>query len=149
MGENTNARTTLNTKSVKVATIKSFIVPVPLKIPSQTSFRQGELLGHTGQAGMAAGDHVHIDQSLYPDDYVVSYGVYCTYGNLCAAQEHSTYPDLVWYLGGTETIVQELGNDFEVYPQHPTPSGNMSLARLLLLWMKKKGGKYGKRIIRL
>lgn len=127
----------------------TFTVVHDANIPSQTSFRQGELLGHTGRAGQAMGDHVHLDQSLYPDDYVVSYGIYCPgYGNLCAAQEHSTYPDLVWYLGGTETIVQTLSNDFEVYPDHPgPPAGNLTTVMLLCLYKKMKGGKkHGKRI---
>ena len=113
-------------------------------IPSQTSFSQGDLIGHTGTAGFATGDHVHIDQSLYPDDYPVSYGITCSGGNVCAAQEHSTYPDLVFYLGGTETIVQELGNDFEVCPFEPEPA-KLSAAMLLLLMKKKrKEDQHGK-----
>lgn len=125
----------------------TFTVVHDESIPSQTSFSQGELIGHTGQAGQAAGDHVHLDQSLYADDYPVSYGIYCTYGNLCAAQAHSALPDEVWYLGGTEQIVRPLGNDFEVYPQHPEPSGNILAAMLLLLYTKKKkGGRNVKRI---
>lgn len=106
-------------------------------IPSQTSFSQGQLIGHTGTAGFVTGDHVHIDQSLFPDDYPVSYGVYCSGGNLCSAQAHSTYPDLVFYLGGTETIVNLQGMEFDTIPDHPGPGpetgGNLGAVMLLLI----------------
>ena len=38
--ENTKASTTRRIRSVKVATIKFFISPAPLKIPSATSFAE-------------------------------------------------------------------------------------------------------------
>ncbi len=113
----------------------TFTVVHDESIPSQTSFRQGELLGHTGQGGYAVGDHVHLDQSLYADDYPVDYGVTCAYGNSCAAQAHSTYPQDVFYLGGSETIVNLQGMTFETVPDHPGPGG--SLPTVMLLLMKK------------
>lgn len=118
-----------------------------VSIPAQSSFRQGELIGHTGTAGFVTGDHVHLDQSLYPDDYIVSYGIYCAGGNLCYAQEHSTYPDLVFYLGGTETIINLQGMEFERVPDSPG-GGGLSKAVLLLFMKKaKKGNKHGKKYI--
>lgn len=114
-------------------------------ITSQTSFSQGDLIGRTGTSGYAFGDHVHIDQSLYADDYPVSYGITCSGGNVCAAQEHSTYPQDVFYLGGTETIINLQGMSFQTVPS--TPSGGLTPTKLMLLLVKKrkeleKNGKF-------
>ena len=99
----------------------SFMFAHDNAIPSQTSFRQGELIGHTGTAGQVTGDHVHIDQSLIRNDTSVSYGVTCAYGNLCYALSGSDLPANVFYITGSETIVQTLGNNFVTVPVQPTP----------------------------
>lgn len=101
-------------------TYVSFLFAHDNNIPSQTSFSQGQLIGHTGTAG-GVGDHVHLDQSLIHNDVITNYGIYCSYGNLCYALGASTYPADVFYLTGTETIVQTLGNNIPTVPQHPTP----------------------------
>lgn len=102
-------------------TYVSFLFAHDNNIPSQTSFRQGELIGHTGTAGQVTGDHVHLDQSLHQNDGVVSYGITCAYGNLCYALQYSTYADDVFYITGNETIVRPLSSNFQVVPDHPDP----------------------------
>lgn len=101
-------------------TYVSFLFAHDNNIPSQTSFSQGQLIGHTGTAG-GVGDHVHLDQSLIQNDVITNYGIYCSYGNLCYALGASAYPADVFYLTGTETIVQTLGNNIPVVPVQPTP----------------------------
>jgi hypothetical protein len=98
----------------------SFLFAHDNSIPSQTSFRQGELIGHTGTAG-GVGDHVHIDKSLIANDVITNYGIYCGYGNLCYALGASQYPVDVFYISGNETIVETLGNNFQTIPDEPGP----------------------------
>ena len=105
-------------------------------IPSQTYFHQGELIGHTGIAGQALGDHVHLDQSLRRNDTVVSYGITCAYGNLCYALQYSTYADDVFYITGNETIVRPLSSNFIVVPTQPTPPTPPTPRSGMPLWMK-------------
>lgn len=81
--------------------------------PPQTGHvNQGELLYYTGQSGMATGDHVHIDASLIANDNIVSYGYYCSGGNLCYALSESEEPFLIYYLTGDEDIINLRGMEF-------------------------------------
>ena len=89
--------------------------------PVVQGFTQGDLIGHTGTAGMVTGDHVHIDQSLRANARLVSYGYYCAYGNLCYALQDSTYPMNVFYLTGSETIVDTKGYSFTKWDGSITP----------------------------
>lgn len=111
-------------------------------IPSQTSFRQGELIGHTGTAG-GVGDHVHMDQSLIANDVPTSYGIYCTYGNLCYALSDSHLPDQVFYITGNESIVRPLSNNFQTVPTTPPTPPTPSVRRKMPLWMKYYTIKHG------
>lgn len=100
--------------------------------PAATSYRQGDLIYHTGVAGFVTGDHVHIDQSNINDAQLISYGYYCAGGNLCYALDGSEYPANIFYLSGNETIITTLGQDFETWDKPPGPtSGN--LAKFVLL----------------
>lgn len=90
--------------------------------PTKTHFRQGELIGHTGTTPreMVTGDHVHMDQSLYPRMPLVSYGVYCQgLGNLCYAMQDDCPVEQVFYLTGDETIVNTMGIEFETWTGSP------------------------------
>lgn len=80
--------------------------------PASGHVNQGDLLYYSGQSGMATGDHVHIDCSLIADDNIVSYGYYCSGGNLCYALSASEEPYLVFYTTGDEDIVNTQGMDF-------------------------------------
>ena len=146
-------------------TYVSFLFAHDENIPAATHYNQGDLIGHTGQktGGTigAIGDHVHIDQSLIRNDVITDYGVYCGYGNRCYALGQSAYAYDVFYLGGTETIVQTQGMTFQTIPSTPeppgpeppgpvTPTGELKAAVLLLLWKMKRGNKsYGRKRIRL
>jgi len=72
--------------------------------PSKTSFAQGELIGHTGTAGYASGDHVHIDQSPMAGAGLVTEGKYCRYGNKCWHLSNDIAPWLFWYINETRII---------------------------------------------
>ena len=80
--------------------------------PTKTSFKQGEVIAHTGTAGNVTGDHCHLDQSTLPNVGNVSYGVTCAYGNLCYALDGSTDPTKIYFINDTN-VVQTLGLNFE------------------------------------
>lgn len=82
--------------------------------PSQTSFKQGDLIAHTGVAGMATGDHCHLDQSPQANAGLVSYGITCAYGNLCYALAGSVDPTQIFFINDT-SIVQTLGLNFSAF----------------------------------
>ena len=87
--------------------------------PASGHVNQGDLLYYSGQSGMATGDHVHIDCSLIADDNIVSYGYYCSGGNLCYALSASEEPYLVFYTTGDEDIVNTQGMDFVEWTGSP------------------------------
>lgn len=103
--------------------------------PSATHLNQGDLVGHTGQAGQAIGSHVHMDQSNIARAPLISYGITCLGGNPCYALNGSQEPDQIFYITGDETIVQTQGLNFQLVPDTPTPpTGSM---KKLLLFSKK------------
>lgn len=125
----------------------SFLFAHDNNIPAATHFNQGDLIGHTGTAGFVTGDHVHIDQSLTRNDSLVNYGITCSGGNVCWALGGSVYPYQVFYLGGSETIINTQGMQFQTVPDIPEPAS----AAIVLLLMKKReeAQKHGKRVTRL
>ena len=105
--------------------------------PTVNHLNQGDLVGHTGRAGLATGDHVHLDQSPMINAPIINYGVTCSSGYQCWALQNSAQPYDIFYITGDETIVQTLGMTFQIVPDTPTPpipGGNM---KLLLLFAKK------------
>lgn len=91
--------------------------------PTKTHFRQGELIAHTGTAGFVTGDHTHIDQALYANAPLVSYGVTCAGGNLCYAMRDDSPVENVFYLTGDETIINTMGIDFHEWTDSPIHIG--------------------------
>lgn len=87
--------------------------------PSRTSFRQGELIAHTGTAGFVTGDHTHMDQALYANAPLVSYGITCSGGNLCYAMRDDAPVEQVFYLSGDETIINTMGINFQTWDGSP------------------------------
>lgn len=100
--------------------------------PSATSFRQGDLIAHTGVSGFATGDHTHIDQSNIDNAQLVSYGITCSGGNACYALQDSQQPYDIFYLSGTEDVVQTLGLKFETWNDSPITTSNFKW------WMAKR-----------
>lgn len=82
--------------------------------PTKTSFKQGEVIAHTGTSGNVTGDHCHLDQSTLPNVGNVSYGVTCAYGNLCYALNGSTDPTKIYFINDTN-VVQTLGLNFATW----------------------------------
>lgn len=105
-------------------------------IPSKTSFKQGELIAHTGTTPSTSvtGDHCHLDQSNKQNARLVSYGITCSFGNLCYALEKSTNVYDIFYLSGSENVVYTHGYTFETWQDTPVGSSGFKwwMARLLL-----------------
>ena len=116
--------------------------------PAATSFSQGDLIAHTGTAGYVTGDHAHIDQSNQDDAQLVSYGIYCAYGNLCYALAGSQTPEDIFYLSGSETFVTDLGQGLETWDKPPEPIGSKAKYAILFLAKKRKEDRYHGRIKR-
>ena len=109
--------------------------------PVQTSFNQGELIGHTGITGFVTGDHVHIDQTIASTYTYQSSGIICGSGNMCYYVPGGIDAPQAYFMTGNETVITTLGQTFQVF----TPS-----AAHMKIWMmgaalkKKRGANYGK-----
>lgn len=102
--------------------------------PTRTTFSQGELIGHTGTRGFVTGDHCHLDQSKVRNAGLVNSGITCSGGNVCWNINGSDYPYNIFYLSGTETIVNTAGYTFQVWQDSPVGGSGFKwwMARLLL-----------------
>lgn len=141
-------------------TYVSFMFVHDDNMTSLTHMNQGDLIGHTGTMGYAWGDHLHLDQSLIRNDVITDYGYQCSAGNgNCYALGQSTYPYNVFYLGGTEQIIDLMGMTFQTIPsspeppeppEPPVPEGDLTAGGLLLLCKyRERKHKYGKKFIRI
>ena len=89
--------------------------------PTETQYKQGDLIYHTGTAGMATGDHCHIDQSFTLNAGLVSYGIVCSYGNECYALSGSELPNNVFYVNDTN-IVSGYGQEWKTFDGGDVPT---------------------------
>lgn len=89
--------------------------------PTETRYKQGDLIYHTGTAGMATGDHVHIDQSFTIGAGLVSYGIVCSYGNECYALSGSELPNNIFYVNDTN-IVSGYGQEWKRFDGGDVPT---------------------------
>ena len=89
--------------------------------PTETRYKQGDLIYHTGTAGMATGDHCHIDQSFTIGAGLVSYGIVCSYGNECYALSGSELPNNVFYANDTN-IVNGYGQEWKTFDGGDVPT---------------------------
>lgn len=90
--------------------------------PSQTSFSQGDLIGHTGTAGFVTGDHVHLDQSLTTSISLVNSGQTCSAGNTCWMVPNGVRPYSAYFITEDDTIVNLAGQNFTLLEDY-TPGG--------------------------
>ena len=103
--------------------------------PLKTSYKQGEIIYHSGKAGQATGPHVHLDASPIKDDYLVNPGV----------SDQSWYlskdvsPVDIFYLTGSEQIINMRGLNFETWQGSPVVQGQFKWWMAKLLLDKKKG----------
>ena len=88
--------------------------------PSQTSFKQGELIGHSGIAGNVTGDHCHFETSTGQVNTLIDSGVTCSGGNRCWMQPNSTPINQICFINNT-TIVDTKGMEFQTWDGSPGP----------------------------
>ena len=92
-------------------------------VPAQTSFHQGELIGHMGTKNgggfVITGAHLHLDQSLTHNAVITNYGVQSC--GQCWGLSSPTAPQNVFYLMGDETIYSTCGASFSTVPADPEP----------------------------
>lgn len=84
--------------------------------PTKNTFKQGELIAHTGTAGNVTGDHSHIDQSFITNALLVDSGKRC-YGvpnQNCYYLEGSVDPTTFWYINDT-TVDNDMGHKFSTF----------------------------------
>lgn len=119
-------------------------------VPTQTSFSQGELIGHTGTAGNVTGDHVHLDQCLKNNIGLEQSGQACAGTSDCWYVPQGVQPTAAYFVTGTETVVNLRGQVFTrvedytpgpVPPDPPETEGSKALAWFIL--GLGAGRKYG------
>lgn len=97
--------------------------------PVQSHFTQGEIIAHTGTAGYATGDHLHLDQSFTSTYVLIDSGIQCTSQRECWQLDGGVLPQNVYYLSGSETIIDTQGLTFKSFTKNTV---------LLLLMAKRK-----------
>lgn len=113
--------------------------------PAATHYDQGDLIGYTGDAGFVMGVHVHLDQAFDSQRVLIDSGITCQAGNQCYYIRKGITPEHCYYLSGSETIVQTLGQSFQTW----SGSSGISTGILMLLLKKMKERRkdnHGKRI---
>lgn len=102
--------------------------------PASGHYTQGSLIYHTGTAGNAIGPHVHLDQSNRANETIHSAGYACrgSSAGACYTLPNTQPPQTIFYLTGSETIVNLRGMVFQTVPVTPV-TGNI----LLMLLLKK------------
>ena len=102
--------------------------------PVATHFNQGDLIGHTGTAGYATGDHCHLDQAFSTTYNLINSGIVCAGGSTCWYLQDGWDPTFVYYMSGNETIVNTLGQIFQTWPGSPPGQ----IKKWLLMSKRKK-----------
>lgn len=67
--------------------------------------RQGNLIGHSGTAGIGTGDHSHLDQATGQSATLIDSGYSCSIGVInCFYLQNMLPPEQCYYLSGNETV---------------------------------------------
>lgn len=111
---------------------------------SKTSFRQGEIIGHTGVAGNVTGDHVHLDQRFSQTIGLTQSGQACAGTSDCWYVQNGQQPVNAYFLTGAETIVNLRGQTFQTAGSY-NPGGltQAGLAWFILGLGNGRKKKYG------
>ncbi len=80
--------------------------------PAQTSFHQGDVIAHSGTAGHALGEHIHIECAPGAGKTLVNSGMVCESG-VCWKIMDGCPPNEIFYMTGGETIENLGGMEFE------------------------------------
>jgi len=107
--------------------------------PTRTSFTQGDIIAHTGQAGLAFGDHVHLDQANIANSTMIPCGRTCGGGYIGYALRNSTAPSSIYYLTGTEVIRNTMGINFRTWEGHVGPGGKKLDTPGRVWWLRRLG----------
>lgn len=109
--------------------------------PTQTHFNQGQLIAHSGRAGGATGDHIHIDASPVANATLIFEGDYCQYGQ-CWHLNDDEEPETIFYTTGTETLAYLWNKTFTDWTGSPIVPGSGDM-NLLLCKKAIRRRKYG------
>ena len=110
--------------------------------PTQTIFKQGDLIGHTGNAGFSTRDHLHLDQSVNGEYYLIQSGIICDSGNECWELLGGILPNEAYYLSGNETIIDTLGINYQTIQGGTSyPLTNEIIGAITRLKKKNKNGR--------
>lgn len=102
--------------------------------PTFSTAKQGEYIGSTGTAGFVTGDHVHLEQSFNSTAQWSDSGLICGSGRPCYEMVGGVEPVDCYYLTGSETIVNLLGQSFKTWQDSPISD----VRAWLLAAMKKR-----------
>lgn len=92
--------------------------------PSATHFNQGQLIAHSGRNGQyVTGDHCHMDQAPYADMPLIYSGRICNSGNPCYYMQDDVEPEAIFYLAGSENLVNTAGKTFQTWSGSPIDPG--------------------------
>lgn len=106
--------------------------------PVSGYYSQGDIIYHTGTAGNAFGEHVHLDQADGQNEVLTNSGYSCTGSSTgaCWTLPNTKPPYSIFYLTGDETIVNLRGMIFQTITDYsPTPTGEKSGMPLWVKWL--------------
>lgn len=110
-----------------------------------TSFRQGQVIAHSGQAGYALGDHCHFDCAPIAGAGLVDSGYSCsgTPSQHCYYMASDQRADKIFYLTGTETVINTTANgitqSFSTWQGGPISGGRLALWMIAKRLKERRG----------
>lgn len=113
-------------------------------------WKQGQQCYTSGEIGIAAGDHSHLEASFQKHAQLIAYGYYCSFGNYCYALAGGVPLNQVFWMNGT-TYSNPFGMKFYVFNESgmqegstPSTGGNGANSNPNLKWIIPvvKGAEY-------